>query len=337
MSVNPTIGMIGVAKQASRDVAAESPKYVHGLTGGSVFKLDRSVEAANVACGARAGTDSYVSEISTGADFETYGYADVLPLYFLGALGNIASAAATGTGAGMFTHTVKLGSELPYFTFWGRIGNEDVSVTSGCKIDTLAIDFEGNKPLAFGVTAVGCKAGRLLNTKEIPGSITASCFDGYFVCTGGVFQLDTSADTPTDAFVTAGSLELKNDCTERRKAGEVMPANVSEKKLTTSGSVTVEPDNLNEYWKMVTGAASGTTPSGELVYGSLKWVFKHSKNPKLSMEVSATHVPFTCDYPEVDPEGEAATLEFAFDDIGIAAKDGSPLTVTITNDVASYL
>ena len=45
MSVNTSIGLIGVAKQANKSTAAASPTFVHGLTGGSTFKLDMTIEA----------------------------------------------------------------------------------------------------------------------------------------------------------------------------------------------------------------------------------------------------------------------------------------------------
>ena len=123
MSVNTSIGLIGVAKQTNKSTAASTPSFVHGLTGGQPFKLDRRVESANVSCGVRAGTDSYVAGVTPGVDFETYGYSDVLPLYLYACMGNIVSASNSGTGASDYKHTITLGDSLPYLTFWGRIGS----------------------------------------------------------------------------------------------------------------------------------------------------------------------------------------------------------------------
>ena len=85
--INTSIGLIGLALQSAKGTAASAPEYVHGLTGGQVFKLDRTVESDDVSCGVRAGTDSHVESIVPGADFDSYGYADVLPLWCYGALG----------------------------------------------------------------------------------------------------------------------------------------------------------------------------------------------------------------------------------------------------------
>ena len=329
--INTSIGLIGVAKQTARGTAASAPSFVHGLTGGQVFKLDRTVESDDVSCGVRAGTDSHVESVIPGLDFDTFGYSDVLPLYLLGALGNITSTQVGSTSK--YTHVIKMGSSLPYLTFWGRIGDNFSSV-SGCKIDQLEMEFEGNSPLEFGVTVIGMLA--TLGLAQFPGSVDPSCFDGYFVPTGGTFKVETASDTPATAPVTKGKIALSNSCTADQLAGSVTPGDVAEGKLTTSGSVTVKPDDMTLYRKMITGSSSGTTPSGTMVYGSFEWTFAHSKNSDHTLKIEASRVPFTADFPEVSPDGGAAEIEFSFSDIGVAAASDSPITVTIINETASY-
>lgn len=332
--INTSIGLIGVAKQSAKGTAASTPSYVHGLTGGQVFKLDRTVESDDVSCGVRAGTDSHVESIVPGADFDTYGYADVLPLYLYAAMGSIASSANAGTGmSGYYDHVVTLGDVLAYLTIWGRIGSEYTSV-AGCKVDQLEMEFEGNSPLEFGVTLLGLAA--TLGLDAIPGSVTPSCFDGYFVPTGGTFKIDTSSGTPATAPITKGSLTLSNNCTTDPLAGQVLPGDVEEGKLVSSGSCSVKPDDLTLYRKMVTGASDGTTPTGLIVTGSFEWNFTHNKDSKCALKVEASNVPFTADFPDVDPNGGAAEIEFSFDNIGLASSSGSPVTITVTNTVSSY-
>lgn len=334
MSVNTSIGLIGVALQADKDTPAEAPTFVHGLTGGQVFKLDRTVESADVSCGIRTGTDSYVSKVVPGVDFESYGYSDATPLYFLAAMGAIASTTQSGTGLAPYKHVVTLGDELPYLTFWGRIGGE-YTETDGCKVDQIEMDFEGNKPLQLGITAVGLAA--VLGLEGFPGEVVPSCFDGYWVPTGGTFKVETLGGTPVAAPVTKGNLTLANSCTAEPLAGMVTPGDVEEGKLAVSGGVTVRPDDMALYRKMVTGSASGTSPTGAMVYGSFEWNFTHSKETSHKMKVSADRVPFTCEFPSVNPTGGAAELEFSFSNIGVAAASGSPITVTFENDTESYM
>ena len=329
MSVNTSIGLIGVAKQANKSTAASAPTFVHGLTGGSTFKLDMTIEADDVSCGVRANTDSHRESIVPGADFETYGYSDVLPLYFYGAMGSIASTASSDHKK----HTVTLGDVLPYLTVWGRTGGEYTKV-AGCKVDELEMEFSGNAPLQFGVTLIGMTD--TLQVGSMPGSVDPSCFDGYFIPTGGTFKIDTNGTTPAVAPVTAGALTLSNNCATTMLAGQVKPGDVAEGKLTASGSVTVKPDDMALYYEMVTGTANGTTSTGEMVYGSFEWTFQHSKETAHTLKVTANHVPFTAEWPEVDPNGGAAEVQFSFDSIGLAAASDSPVTVEIVNDVASY-
>lgn len=333
--INSSIGLIGVALQDGKSTAASAPTCVHGLTGGQVFQLDRTVESDDVSCGVRAGTDAHVESIVPGADFDTYGYADVLPIYYYGAMGSIASAENAGTGmTGYYDHTITLGDLLPYLTLWGRIGSEFTKV-AGCKVSELEMSFEGNKPLQFGVTMLGIAA--TMGLAGFPGSVDPSCFDGYFIPTNGVFKIDTASGTPAVAPVTQGSLTLDNACAAVAYAGQVEPGDIEEGKLTSSGSVTVKPDDLTLYKKMVTGSSNGTVPTGAMVYGSFEWEFTHSKDSKCKLVVSATNIPFTADFPEVDPAGGAAEIEFSFDNIGVASKSGSPVTITVTNTVESYV
>lgn len=332
MSINTSIGLIGVAKQADKSTPAEEPTFLHGLTGGKTFQLDRSVANADVSCGVRAGTDSYVESIIPGLDFETYGYSDAIALYFIAALGSVVSA-ETSSGSGLYKHTITLGDLLPYLTFWGRVGSE-ITRTEGCKIDELEMSFEGNAPLEFGISVLGINPA--LGLSSIPGDTDPSCFDGYFVPTAGTFKIETLGTTPAAAPVTKGSLTLSNSCSADLLAGYVTPGDVEEGKLVSSGSITVKPDDMTLYRKMVTGSSNGTTPTGDMVYGSFEWSFKHSKLSNHTLKIMASRVPFTAEFPDVDPNGGAAEVEFSFSDIGVQAAAGSPVTVEIVNAVEEY-
>ena len=135
--------------------------------------------------------------------------------------------------------------------------------------------------------------------------------------------------------MVGGNLNLANNCTAEPLAGMVLPGDVEEGKLTASGAVTVKPNDMELWRKMITGSASGTTPTGQMVYGSFEWNFTHSKNGH-SLKVEATNVPFTCDFPSVDPNGGAAQLEFSFANIGVAAAAGTPVKFTLLNSTQSY-
>lgn len=271
-----------------------------------------------------------------GVDFETLAYADSLALYCLAAMGNIVSTPAEGK-EGYYKHVITLGSVLPLLTFWGQIGDtaqQTVHKVDGCKIDTLGLTFEGNAPLDISVTAAGNDATLF---QSWAGVVNPSCFDGYFVPTGGDFQIDTASKTPGDVTVTQGSFEMSNSLEAKRAAGQVVPTILAEGKLTTSVNMTVVPDDFSLMRKCLTGAADGTKVSSKIVYGSALWKFTHSADPNCTLDVAFTNVPWNFEMPEVDPEGNVAEVEFSADDIGIDSADGTPVTITIVNKVAQYI
>lgn len=335
--INVSIGMLGVALQDG-DTPAEQPTIKHGLTGGGLVNPERTIEQKAVACGLRANAanGAYVSEVNMGVDFETLAYADSLALYFLAAMGNIVSTPAEGK-EGYYKHVITLGSVLPLLTFWGQIGataQQTVHKVDGCKIDTLGLTFEGNAPLDISVTAAGNDATLF---QSWAGVVNPSCFDGYFVPTGGDFQIDTASKTPGDVTVTQGSFEMSNSLEAKRAAGQVVPTILAEGKLTTSVNMTVVPDDFSLMRKCLTGAADGTKVSSKIVYGSALWKFTHSADPNCTLDVAFTNVPWNFEMPEVDPEGNVAEVEFSADDIGIDSADGTPVTITIVNKVAQYI
>lgn len=335
--INVSIGMVGVALQDG-DTPASQPQFKHGLTGGGLVSPERTVEQKSVACGLRANASNgaYVSEVNMAVDFETLGYMDVLPLYFLAAMGDITSSPVEEK-SGYYKHVIKLGSVLPLLTFWGQLGDTSqatVHEVDGSKIDTLSLSFEGNAPLDIGITAAGIDA-KLFQSWS--GVTSPSCFDGYFVPTGGTFKIDTASQTPQDVTVTQGNFELSNNLEPKRGAGQVIASLLAEGKLNTSVAMTVVPDDFELMRKNLTGSASGTTVSSKIVYGSAAWHFTHSEDAECYLDVAFSNVPWNFEMPEVDPEGNAAEVEFSCDDIGIASADGSPVTVTIVNKTESYV
>ncbi|MDO4290266.1 MAG: hypothetical protein Q4C41_03435 [Eggerthellaceae bacterium] len=334
--INVSIGLLGVALQASKDQPATEPAFTHGLTGGGLVKPERTIESKPVACGLRANSSNsaYVSEVNMGVDFECLAYADVLALYAFAECGSIVSAPADV--AGYFKHTITLGSQLPYLTFWGQVGDTSeatVQKAIGCKMDTLELSFEGNAPLDVGVTAAGIDAALF---GSWAGETEPSCFDGYFVPTNGEFLIDTNSNVPAAATVTKGDFSLSNSLTAHRSAGRVVANEISEGKLTTGVNMTVVPDDFVPIRKVLTGSATGTEVSSAIVYGSCKWSFTHSQDENCKLDVEMNNIPWNCETPEIDPEGNSAEIQFSASDIGIASKTGTPITITIVNKVESY-
>ena len=56
----------------------------------------------------------------------------------------------------------------------------------------------------------------------------------------------------------------------------------------------------------------------------------------MTLEIAVNHIPFTADFPEVDPEGNEATIQFTSDAAIIKTASESPVTITLINKTASY-
>ena len=95
---------------------------------------------------------------------------------------------------------------------------------------------------------------------------------------------------------------------------------------STGVSVTTIPDDITQYKKMITGSASSTDITGKVVMGSVYAKFVSTDNPDWYIEFEMDHVPFTADYPSVEPEGSEATIQFTCDAAIIAASGETPIT-----------
>ena len=333
MAVNTSIGSVGVAIQADDRTRAERPTYAHGLTGGSPINVSRTISSVSVACGTRADTDGYVESIEYSPSFTTLGYADAMALYYLAVLGDIVS---TPLENGTHQHVITMGTHgLVSLSIWGQEGDDGFAVTSGVKVNELNAEFSGNEPLHFTINGMG-RDLEFLDESPFEG-VDVSCFDGYFRPTDGVFKIDTAGDRLAEAVITGGNVNISNNAEGFKGLGQTGFASVNEKKLTVAPSFTVVPDDFRMYRKLITGSETGTRPSGSIVYGSYYCKFTHSSNPNLSITIEGHRVPFTCELPEVDPDGDGGEFTFSADSSYSGKDDASPVIVTIVNEVPRYV
>ena len=335
MAINPSIGLVGAALQTNRDTPATQPTFLHGLTGGTPFAASRSIANTPVACGTRAPSDARVDTIEVNPSVESLCYPDVLGLYLYSALGSVSSSEDTdGAGTGYYRHVFKMGSALPYLTLWSQVGVDNFTEADGCKCSELQMSATGNEHLAMTASFIGIDAK--VGIDAIPGSLTPSCYDGKYTTTDCTFKLDAASETPTDALVSEASFTLSNNTSALTSLGRVTPRDIADGNLSAGVSVTTIPDDITQYKKMVTGSDSSTQISGKVVMGSVYAKFMHSEDEKMTLEIEYKHVPFTADYPSVDPEGAEGTIQFTADAAIITEPTESPVTITLVNKVESY-
>lgn len=333
MAINPSIGLVGAALQTDRDTPAATPTFLHGLTGGSPFGASRSIANTPVACGKRGPSDARVDGIEVAPSIESLCYPDVLGLYLYAALGNVVST-AVDDHEGYFKHVFTMGDTLPYLTLWSQVGTDNFTEADGCKCSQVQISATGNEHLALTADFLGISAD--VGIDAIPGSLTPSCYDGKYTTTDCTFKLDTASETPTDALVSEASFTLANSIAALSSLGRVTPRDIADGSLSAGVSVTTIPDDITMYKKMVTGSESLTKVTGKVVLGSVYAKFMHTEDENMTLELEYKHVPFTADYPSVDPEGNEGTIQFTADSAIITSANESPVTVTLVNKVESY-
>lgn len=333
MSLNPSIGLVGIAVQTNKDTAATQPKFLHGLTGGSPFGASRSIANTAVSCGNRAPSDARVDSIEVSPSIQSLCYPDVFGLYLYAALGAVDSAPVTGKDR-YYKHVFTMGDDLPYCTIWSQIGKNNFTRADGCRLGTLSISATGNEHLSMQADFHGINAE--VGIASIPGSLQASCFGGKYTTTDCEFKLDAAGNAPAEALVSEASFTVENNVSGQTALGRVMPRDIAVGKLSMGCSVTTIPDDITEYRKLVTGSKTATKLSGSVVLGSVYAKFHHTEDQNMTLEVSINHCPFTAEFPEVDPEGNEATIQFSTDAAIVTSAGESPVTITLVNKTQSY-
>lgn len=335
MALNPSIGLAGIALQSARGTVATKPTFVHGLTGGSPFGVSRSIANTAVACGNRAPSDARVDSVEITPSIQSLCYPDVFGLYLYLALGNVTSTACTEEALkGYYKHVFTMGADIPYSTIWSQIGVDNFTRSDDCKLSTLQLTATGNEHLSMQADFHGCDGQ--VGIASIPGNVAASCFNGKYTTTDCTFQLDTASETPADALVSEASWTIENNVTDLSGLGRSMPRDVAEGNCNIGVSVTTIPDNILQYKKMVTGSETATAITSKVVLGSVYSKFFHTEDTNMTLEIAVNHIPFTADFPEVDPEGNEATIQFSSDAAIIKAAGESPITITLVNQTAKY-
>lgn len=322
--MNRAISAAGIAKQASKGVPAVNPTFWHGVTGGKMvdFEVDQKPDEVTTGLG---GVSHFNREsVAVGADYSTRAFLKALGLYLLGVLGNVQTTGA----AAPYTHVFTLGDSVPWLTLFSKLDTE-LRAAGDCKIDELSIAWEGTKPLDINVTAMGCVA-------SWPAIITVPVGDerlgAYFLPVGGSYEIDVDGVTRVAYPVLGGKITFKRSLEADIYSASVVPGDVNEGALEVEVEIKVRAATLADQRLILTGAVGGTTISETPVFGSFETTFVAGT---ASLALLGTRVPFTCETPEADPKGGPAELALKGPML-IPVGGTSPITATLTNDVATY-
>jgi hypothetical protein len=322
MAVQKAKDYIGIARQWALGSVALTPQFGHGLAGGGI-KVDVNQEPDPLTSAYLARAAAYRDKAEAGAEYTARAWEKSVGLYLLAALGSISTAG----GGDPYTHTITLGTSVPYLTVFEKKGDDTVLAVADCKVDELAFSWEENSPVELGVKLVGTDL-------SFPATFVADVNEvdtrTYFAPVGGTFKIDVDGETPATAALTAGSIAIKRSAEAEFYSGDIEAGDVHESFCEVEVNFTVVPTNLNEWRALVTGTTNGTAVANTPTYGSFEMTFAYGTH---TLKFSALEVAFMCDLPEADPGGGAADVELSGQ---CYLASGTPITVTLTNGQSSY-
>lgn len=318
--------LVGIAKQASKGTIAANPTFAHGITGGASVSVEPSQAPVEVTNSKRAATNMYRDAVMAGGTVQSLAYMKSVGLYLLGAMGT-----DTVTGTGPYTHTYSTG-DLPYLSLFTKGLDSTIEGIRDCKVDELTLKWDGSKPVELSAKLNG-------TVFSYPATFTASTdetgSDAYLIPVGGTFQYDPIGSSMASAAVVAGEITIKNNVSPIDLSASVEAADVWEGVQEASFKLTIIPDSLADFRKVITGSAAGTSVTGTVPVGSVSLAFKENAGGTGTLTVTGSKVAFLTAFPEGNPKGGAVQIELAGTAV-IPSGGAAPLTFALANAQASY-
>lgn len=322
-------GLVGLSKQIAKGSPAASATYGLGLSDGKVFNLDIDQEPAPLtlpgAANDRFAPHADRTGAHPGAAFTTRAWPQSLPLLLYSALGTLTTTGASAP----FSHAASPAIDLPYLTLFGRLDDEYTKLPD-CKMDELTISWGERNPLEVEAALMGLVPAFGVSAWSPTNDETDQT---YFGPVGGTFLLDAGSGTPVAARVSGASLHIANNLNEVPLSASTLPDDLVPGSQVVDGTITLIPQDLAEWRKVVTGTSGGAAYSEDPIYGSFDLLV--ALDASTDARFQAFRVPMLIEFPDVGTGGGPAEIECAF--AAVRPTDGSDaFTATVRNAVASY-
>lgn len=319
MGVQPRLVEAGVAKQSGKGSAAVDPEYAFGVLGGAVVQAEASESDLDpTSASSRILEGRQRTLVVPGAAYQAVAMDKSIGRLLLAATGSVST-----TGTGPYTHTFTEGTDLPYHTIFADFDGEFTEVVDA-KADELELSFDQAAAAQVSVTWNG------LTATFDAGAYTATTTERAedpLRAVGGTLNVDgAAAQVQSAAFTVSNSLEAIG------LADAVTPDDVFPGRQNVAVSVTLVPDNLDQWQEFLTGSATGTSISDDVDIGSVDMTLQDDAGNTLQFDADA--VAFTVSGPEADPSGAPAQLEL--EGVVTRPSSGDPYQFVLTNDESSY-
>lgn len=325
MPLQTLSAVVGVAKQTARGSLAAQPTYAHGLSGGTPINIEASQTVLEVTSAKRVQSTIMREEVKSNSEVQSPAYMKTLGLWLLGALGT-----DTVTGTNPYVHTYSTG-DLPYLSVFAKGVGADIQAIRDCKVDELSLKWDGSKPVELNVKSNGTVysyPSTFTPTNDETGSTA------FLIPTGGTFQIDVIGSTLATARVVSGEITIKNNNEQVDTSASIQPADIIEGIQEHNIKLTIVPDDLLEFRKIITGAGTGTSVSSTVPYGSLSVTFLENGGTG-QLAITGSKIAYMTSLPDVNTKGGAVQIELAGTAV-LPSGGTAPLVFALTNAVASY-
>lgn len=329
MGVQQRITNVSIAKQTAKGAAASAGTYNFGVTGGQVVKADVSEEDLTQAFSGRIRDGFDRVSVVPSMALEGIAFPKMIGLLLLGAMGT-----DTVTGTTPKTHTFSVADDLPYLTLFAQYGAASLSnyyKVSDARVSSLEFTWDRASALRYKAEVVGCSLsgwGTSFTVGTVEKPVSDGTFKGVNASGAGTFQMDGAT-----AVVKSGSIKITNALEPVIGSASVEPVDVFNGLHDLEVSLTVIPDDLLMFRKMVTGAAGGTT-TAVVPYFSAASTIKHVLDATTDLTWTLSKMRLMTEFPQSDPQGGPAEVTVV-GQISVPAA-GTPYDVALRNSVASY-
>lgn len=325
--MRPNVALVGVTKQTAKGSAgiAATATYGHGITSGGVHRLEVDHSEIETSGTRRIAGEVVRTSAIPGIAFSALAFPKSIGAWLYGALGGLAT-----TGTTNYTHTFSPGTDLLYWTIYGRQDAEYVRVEDA-RIASLGFKFDGPGPVEVDVDAIGITAAYEAATWTATNDdSTAECFKSV----GGTLQFAGTGSTPASARIKAGEIKFENSVGATILASAITPSDIAAGRLRVTCSLTIVPStDLSDWQKIITNTGTGTSVQNAPVYGSVDLKFTIDANTELQFQF--TRVAFVGSWPDADVSG-GDELEIQVEGLVVENTGNTAVKAILKNQTATY-
>lgn len=293
MPIQNRLTRVAVAKQTAKGAAAATGTFQLGVNSGSIAGLELGEEELPITWASRQVQGFDRTTAYPTSQWETL----ALPLSVGTLLHGVCGTDAV-TGTGPYVHTIKYANALPYHTVFAQRDAEYFQIDDA-RISELELSWELTGALKVKVTYGGCVytfrgTAYTATTDERPQA-------GLLKGCGGTFTVNGAA-----AVVKGGSIKISNSVEPVYGSDSVLPKDVFPATHKVDVSLTLIPENLQEFRRVVTGTTSGSAVQCTPFYGSAVTQWRVDANNHLTF--NANRLRSVIAFPDTQAAGGPVEL-----------------------------